>query len=95
MSPIMDADITVSATKPNRSWRRRVVTPRPETASIVPKTADRFIREPECREITGLSRSTRWRLERNGRFPQRRQISAGATGWLASELAAWIAERAA
>ena len=91
----MDADITVSATKPSRSWQRRVATPPPETGSIAPKTTDRFIREPECREITGLSRSTRWRLERNGRFPQRRQISAGATGWLASELAAWIAERAA
>jgi prophage regulatory protein len=57
--------------------------------------ADRIIREPECERISGLSRSTRWRLERTGDFPRRRQISAGCSGWLASELAAWVARRAA
>jgi prophage regulatory protein len=55
---------------------------------------DRFIREPECHQITGLSRSTRWRLERAGEFPRRRRISAGCTGWLASEMAGWVADRA-
>jgi prophage regulatory protein len=55
---------------------------------------ERFIREGECRRITGLSRSTRWRLERGGKFPRRRQISSGCTGWLASEIAAWLAHRA-
>src|ERR1700687_6181057 len=55
---------------------------------------DRIIREPECHQITGLSRSTRWRLERTGEFPRRRRISAGCTGWLASEMAAWVADRA-
>jgi prophage regulatory protein len=57
--------------------------------------AERFIREAECREISGLSRSTRWRLERAGKFPRRRQISIGCTGWLASEVADWLADRKA
>jgi prophage regulatory protein len=66
-----------------------------EIAAAAPmEPADRIIREPECRQITGLSRSTRWRLERAGEFPRRRRISSGCTGWLASEMADWIADRA-
>ena len=55
---------------------------------------DRFLREPEVKRKSGLSRSTRWRLERIGEFPRRRRISANAVGWLESELDAWIAARA-
>ncbi len=58
-----------------------------------PAIADRIIREAECDHITGLSRSTRWRLERKGQFPKRRQLSPGCSGWLASEIAAWISAR--
>ncbi len=55
--------------------------------------SDRFIRERECREISGLSRTTRWRQERKGQFPQRRKLSDNAVGWLFSELMAWVNER--
>jgi prophage regulatory protein len=51
---------------------------------------DRFLREREVRSMTGLSRTTRWRLERVGQFPRRRQISPGAVGWLESEVLAWM-----
>ena len=54
---------------------------------------DHFLREPEVRRITGLSRTTRWRLQRDGKFPLRRQISANAVGWLASEINAWMPSR--
>ena len=54
---------------------------------------DRFIRERECRALTGLSRTTRWRLERAGRFPRRHRISPNAVGWLESEIDDWIASR--
>ncbi len=56
---------------------------------------DRFIREPEVKRITGLSRTTRWRLERKGEFPPRRQLSENAVGWLESEIRVWIASRTA
>src|SRR5436309_15621192 len=56
---------------------------------------DSFVRELECERITGLSRSTRWRLERAGRFPKRRRLSSGAIGWLRSELSQWVATRQA
>jgi len=56
---------------------------------------DSFVREPECRQITGLSRVTRWRLEREGKFPRRRRLSSGAIGWLRSEIAHWVVTRTA
>jgi prophage regulatory protein len=52
-----------------------------------------FMREGEVAKISGLSRTTRWRLEREGKFPKRRQISSNTVGWLSSEISAWVAER--
>ena len=54
---------------------------------------DYFMREPEIERVTGLSRTTRWRLERKGKFPRKRQISPNATACLASEIFAWMAEK--
>jgi prophage regulatory protein len=67
---------------------------RPEVGTVVPQPVYGIIREAECRRLSGLSRSTRWRLERAGKFPRRRQISDNAVGWLASELLAWLANKA-
>jgi prophage regulatory protein len=55
--------------------------------------ADRILRERDVRTMTGLSRSTRWRLERAGVFPRKRRLSPGAVGWLESEVVAWLASR--
>jgi len=63
-------------------------------SSSSPSTSGRFIRDRECRTLTGLSKSTLWRLEKDGRFPRRRKISTRAVGWLSSEVESWIAERA-
>ncbi len=51
---------------------------------------DRFVRETEVARITALSRTTRWRLERDGKFPRRRRISANSVAWLESELVQWL-----
>ncbi len=56
-------------------------------------TDERVLREPEVQHVTGLSRTTRWRLEQAGRFPPKRKLSDNAVGWLASEIEAWMAER--
>jgi prophage regulatory protein len=53
----------------------------------------KFIREAECLKITGLSRTTRWKLEKAGKFPKRCKISANSIGWLASDLDKWISSR--
>ena len=56
---------------------------------------DRFIGESECKRLTDLSRVSRWRLEKVGQFPRRRQISPNRIGWLLSEILAWQREREA
>ena len=54
---------------------------------------DRFLREPEVKHITGLSRTTRWRLERAGKFPKRIPISENAKANLLSQIVDWMAAR--
>jgi len=43
--------------------------------------------------LTGLSRPTIWRLEREGRFPARVQISSNRVGWYGHEIKAWLESR--
>lgn len=50
---------------------------------------DRTIREPECRQITGLCRTTRYLMEREGKFPARRKLGGRAIGWMLSEIQVW------
>ena len=54
-----------------------------------------FLRWPRVRQLTGLSRSTVWRLEKNGQFPARRKLSANSVGWSLIELQAWMQSRSA
>ena len=54
----------------------------------------RFIRFAAVRDRTGLSRSTIWRLERQGAFPKHRRISTNAVGWLEQEINEWVLWRA-
>ena len=49
-----------------------------------------LLRFPAVRARTGLSRSTVWRLERQGSFPRHRRISANAVAWLEEEVSDWI-----
>lgn len=54
---------------------------------------DRIVREAERKRLTGLSRTTRWELERRGQFPQRRRLGVNSVGWLESELREWMVTR--
>ena len=42
---------------------------------------------------TKLSRVTIWRLENEGKFPQRIRISTKRIGWLEDEVTKWIEKR--
>lgn len=55
----------------------------------------RLLRTNEVIRQTGLSRSTLWRLEREGKFPKRRQIGPASVGWLEHEVNEWIKSRKA
>jgi len=52
-----------------------------------------ILRRREVERMTGLSRTTIWRLERGGDFPQRVQLSANSVGWRSNEVHAWIEAR--
>ncbi|MGI1671628.1 MAG: AlpA family phage regulatory protein [Neptuniibacter sp.] len=54
---------------------------------------DRIIRTKEVQNITGLSRTTLWRLERKGEFPARVSLSLGSVGWKLSEVEKWVRGR--
>ena len=55
-----------------------------------PAPADRFLSWPAVRAITGLSRTTIWRLQKTGEFPRAVRISPGRIAWRASEVSAWL-----
>ncbi len=57
------------------------------------KSENRFIRPKEVQSITGLSRTTIWRLEKDQGFPPRRQISPGAVGYLYTDVLEWMESR--
>ena len=61
--------------------------------------ADRILRKPEVRHITGLSDVHLSRLEKLKQFPGRIKLvpgsgQQGACGWLESEVMAWLDARA-
>ncbi len=60
------------------------------TASSTP---DRIIRADEVQTMTGLSRTTIWRLENKEEFPRRVSLGANSVGWRLSEVQSWLAQR--
>ena len=54
----------------------------------------RILREREVRHLTGLSRVTRWRMERRGEFPRKIKLSTRCVGWPEAEVMQWLMVRA-
>lgn len=54
---------------------------------------DPHFRLHEVKRITGLSKSSIYRLEALGNFPKRVKLSERASAWKASEVTRWLAER--
>ena len=54
---------------------------------------DRLLRRREVEEITGLGRSSIYRLMQEGEFPQRVLVGPNAVRWKASDIAAWVESR--
>jgi prophage regulatory protein len=55
----------------------------------------RMLREREVKHITGLSRVTRWRMERRGEFPGRVHLAPRCVGWPEAEVMEWMRARSA
>jgi len=56
-------------------------------------SASRLIRLPEVISRTGLSRSTIYRLEKQGGFVPRVRLGKRATAWNLDQITAWIEAR--
>jgi prophage regulatory protein len=56
---------------------------------------DRLLPWSRVHDITGLSRTTAWRMQRSGDFPAPVPVSPGRVGWSETELTAWKAARKA
>ena len=54
----------------------------------------RILREKQVHDLTGLSRVTRWRLQRLGEFPRKVQLTSRCIGWLETEVIEWLKRRA-
>jgi len=53
----------------------------------------KFIRLPEVKNKTGLSRSSIYLRMSNGEFPQSISLGSRAIGWLESDVIQWIDDR--
>lgn len=60
---------------------------------VLPDAEDRLLPWKKVKDITGLSRTTAWRRQKAGDFPQPVVISPGRVGWRESDIAAWKASR--
>jgi prophage regulatory protein len=55
----------------------------------------RLIRSADLAEQLGVSRTTLWRMTKDGTFPAPVQLTAGIKGWLPSSVDAWLEAREA
>lgn len=56
--------------------------------------APKLLRFPKVRELTGLSRTTIWRLEGRGEFPRHVKLSTNVVGWIEQQVIEWIRSKA-
>jgi predicted DNA-binding transcriptional regulator AlpA len=52
-----------------------------------------ILRLRDVTSLTGLSRTTLWRLERGGQFPKRIRLSPNSIGWEKRDIVAWLTAR--
>jgi len=54
---------------------------------------DRIVRRKQLLELSGLSNTTQWRLEKAGQFPARIKLGQGSVGWHLNEVEEWLKGR--
>ena len=54
-----------------------------------------LLRLPDVLKRTGLARSTLYKLEAKGAFPQRVKLTLRSSAWSAADVEQWIGERLA
>jgi predicted DNA-binding transcriptional regulator AlpA len=62
----------------------------PQEHSTTKEMTSGILGDRAVRQLTNLSRTTIWRLERQGKFPRRLRLSGNRIGWRAEEVLEWI-----
>lgn len=55
----------------------------------------RVLRLPEVERRTGLARPTIYRRAKEGTFPKPIRLGGNSSGWVESEISAWLSDRVA
>ena len=55
----------------------------------------RIMRLNEVKAVTGLSKTTIYRFEKEGRFPSRVSLGERSMGWFEDEINLWLTQRIA
>ena len=76
-------------TSTKRSVKKTFQPPHPDHAR------ERFLRRPEVQHLTGLSRSSLYRLIAANEFPRPVNVSKNAVAWVSSSIDEWMAARIA
>lgn len=58
-----------------------------------PVQRDRLLRLPQVEQVTGLKKSTLYRLMREGRFVRCVQVTPRCTAWPESQVLQWVQDR--
>ena len=85
-----------SRTSRTCSVRSAVLYPKNTDSTLWSTTMDHtnsLLRLPDVQRLTGLSRSSVYRLEATGGFPQRVRLSERATAWREHEILEWCDSR--
>lgn len=61
---------------------------------IAPITEQSLISKKRVMELTSLSDTTIWRMERKGEFPKRKQISRNRVAWVFADIQQWLKQQA-
>jgi prophage regulatory protein len=79
--------------KPRSQPQARPETDRNPVESVRTASTGAIIREKETRLETGLSRTTRWRMEKRSAFPRKVKLGPNAVGYFRAEVEQWLRER--
>ncbi len=64
-----------------------------ERCEALKKEYPGLIRLPRVKELTGLGKTTIYRMLNDGRFPARLKITPMTTAWRSADVMAWIEEQ--
>jgi prophage regulatory protein len=56
---------------------------------------DEFLRDADVTRVTGIPRSSRYRMIESGQFPKPIKLAARSVGWSAAEIEKWQRDRIA